>query len=114
MLYTRWLQPIFWATCVCVSSLSSRNARILGYTTKDGYNSVEHDYDLSAMDLVWVDQSASFLIYEEGTSVPHGYVASNGDRQFMAQPRPQSNTILVVSDGPGIAYIRLLYTKTTG
>ena len=89
-------------------------ARILGYTTKDGYNSVEHDYDLSAMDLVWVDQSASFLIYEEGTSVPHGYVASNGDRQFMAQPRPQSNTILVVSDGPGIAYIRLLYTKTTG
>ena len=89
-------------------------ARILGYTTTSGYNSVEHDYDLSAMELVWVDQSASFLMYEDGTSVPHGYVASNGDRQFMVQPRLQSNIILVVSDGAGTAYIRLLYTKTAG
>ena len=90
-------------------------SRMVQYNTGDGYNSVEHPFDFSNMATVWIDQSASFLIYSgDYISVPHGYVASNGDRQFMAQPRPYNNTILVVSDGAGTAYIRLLYTKTAG
>lgn len=90
-------------------------SRMVQYNTGDGYNSVEHPFDFSNMATVWIDQSASFLIYSgDYISVPHGYVAGNGDRQFMAQPRPYNNTILVVSDGAGTAYIRLLYTKTAG
>lgn len=75
--------------------------------------SIEHSFDFSGMDSVWVDASSTFLVLNDGTSIPQGYVASNTDRQFMVQPRPQSNTILVVTDGAGLAHIRLLYTKTS-
>ena len=70
--------------------------------------SIEHSFDFSGMDSVWVDASSTFLVLNDGTSIPQGYVASNTDRQFMVQPRPQSNTILVVTDGAGLAHIRLL------
>ena len=75
--------------------------------------SIEHSFDFSGMDSVWVDASSTFLVLNDGTSIPQGYVASNTDRQFMVQPRPQSNTILMVTDGAGLAHIRLLYTKTS-
>ena len=68
---------------------------------------------MSGMDSVWVDTSATFFARADtGQVYPHGYVAGDGGRQFMVSPDPANNRFVVISDGAGAVYIRLLYTKS--
>lgn len=68
---------------------------------------------MSGMDAVWIDTSATFFAREDtGQVYPHGYVAGDGGRQFMVSPDPANNRFVVISDGAGSVYIRLLYTKS--
>ena len=67
---------------------------------------------MSGMDNMWVDTSATFFAREDtGQVYPHGYVSGDGGRQFMVSPDPANNRFVVISDGAGTVYIRLLYTK---
>lgn len=68
---------------------------------------------MSGMDAVWIDTSATFFAREDtGQVYPHGYVAGDGGRQFMVSPDPANDRFVVISDGAGSVYIRLLYTKS--
>lgn len=68
---------------------------------------------MSGMDAVWVDTSATFFAREDtGQVYPHGYAAGDGGRQFMVSPDPANDRFVVISDGAGTIYIRLLYTKS--
>lgn len=67
---------------------------------------------MSGMDTVWIDTSATFFAREDtGQVYPHGYVAGDGGRQFMVSPDPANDRFVIISDGAGSVYIRLLYTK---
>ena len=67
---------------------------------------------MSGMDAVWVDTSATFFARKDtGQVYPHGYVAGDGGRQFMVSPDPANDRFVIISDGAGSVYIRLLYTK---
>ena len=67
---------------------------------------------MSGMDAVWIDTSATFFAREDtGQVYPHGYVAGGGGRQFMVSPDPANDRFVIISDGAGTIYIRLLYTK---
>lgn len=68
---------------------------------------------MSGMDAVWIDASATFFARADtGQVYPHGYVAGDGGRQFMVSPDPANDRFVVISDGAGSVYIRLLYTKS--
>lgn len=68
---------------------------------------------MSGMDAVWIDTSATFFAREDtGQVYPHGYVAGDGGRQFMVSPDPANDRFVIISDGAGSVYIRLLYTKS--
>lgn len=68
---------------------------------------------MSGMDTVWIDTSATFFARADtGQVYPHGYVSGDGGRQFMVSPDPANNRFVVISDGAGTVYIRLLYTKS--
>lgn len=71
-------------------------------------------YDFTGVESAWVDASTSFFVVNDTPrTVNHvGYIASNGDRIFAAQLRPDDNQILLTTNNSGTAYIRLLYTKT--
>lgn len=67
---------------------------------------------MSGMESMWIDTSATFFAREDtGQVYPHGYVAGDGGRQFMVSPDPANDRFVVISDGAGSVYIRLLYTK---
>jgi len=67
---------------------------------------------MSGMDAVWVDTSATFFARKDAGQVyPHGYVTGDGGRQFMVSPDPANDRFVIISDGAGSVYIRLLYTK---
>ena len=67
---------------------------------------------MGGMDSVWVDTSATFFARADtGQVYLHGYVAGDGGRQFMVSPDPANDRFVVISDGAGTVYIRLLYTK---
>ena len=76
-------------------------------------NQLNYPLSMTGMDMIWVDTAATFLVIGNGQAYPHGYVARDGGRQFMVCPYPADNYVIVVSDAPGTAYIRLLYTKTS-
>lgn len=76
-------------------------------------NQLNYPLSMTGMDMIWVDTAATFLVIGNGQAYPHGYVARDGGRQFMVCPYPADNYVIVISDAPGTAYIRLLYTKTS-
>ena len=88
-------------------------ARVLTYTTPATANvTTRHALDMSAMDKMWIDQSATFLVSTANNYVyPPGYVASNNSRQFMVLLDFKNDEIVIVSDSAGTAYVRILYTK---
>lgn len=88
-------------------------ARVLTYTTPATANvTTRHALDMSAMDRMWIDQSATFLVSTGNNCVyPPGYVASDNSRQFMALLDFKNDEVVIVSDSAGTAYIRILYTK---
>ena len=76
--------------------------------------SIEHPFDFSGMDRVWVDTAGTVMERRDGLYVYHaGYVANDAGRQFMVNPRPNNGIIMIVSDAEGTAYVSLFYTKTT-
>ena len=60
-------------------------SRVLTYTTPATANvTTRHALDMSAMDKMWIDQSATFLVSTGNNYVyPPGYMASDNGRQFM-------------------------------
>lgn len=88
-------------------------SRMIAITTPATLNAATTlNLDMSGMDAAWVDASTSFLEYNDSGFISHpGYVASNGDRQFMAQLQREANALYIVSDGAGTGYVRILYTK---
>ena len=88
-------------------------ARMIAITTPATANAATtFNLDMSGMDAAWVDASTSFLEYSDSGFINHpGYVASDGDRQFMAQLQREANALYIVSDGAGTGYVRILYTK---
>lgn len=88
-------------------------ARVLTYTTPATANvTARHALDMSAMDKMWIDLSATFLVSTANNYVyPPGYVASDNSRQFMALLDFKNDEVVIVSDSAGTAYVRILYTK---
>ena len=88
-------------------------ARVLTYTTPETANATtRYALDMSAMDEMWIDLSATFLVSTANNYVyPPGYVASDNSRQFMALLDFKNDEVVIVSDSAGTAYVRILYTK---
>ena len=88
-------------------------ARVLTYTTPATANvTTRYPLDMSAMDEMWIDLSATFLVSTANNYVyPPGYVASDNSRQFMALLDFKNDEVVIVSDSAGTAYVRILYTK---
>lgn len=93
-------------------------ARVLQLAVPSGANTnTTYDFDMSGMNMVWVDASATFLIYNTNLNiiVHPGYIAGDGGRQFVVQIQKNDHKILICADSTasnGTAYVRVLYTKT--